>query len=72
MSWTVDRKDPLTRSKGDEVIVLMFADETGRALALGWVYAVEMKSLWKPTFNLAHKVAIYYGDIKRLVRPFGT
>lgn len=71
ISWTIDRTDPLLDGgDGSEIIVLMFAEESGRAAAFGWVFACDVAELWKPTINLPHKLAIYYLDLLDVVQRF--
>lgn len=70
-SWTVDVSDPVFRQPSSrDVIVLMFANERGDVYSFGWVAALDVMRLWKPCFskNMAHKRAIYVGDLMGLVR----
>ena len=65
-SWTLDRGDPIWRTPTDQdVIFLMFATLT-QSFMLGFLYARDILDKWRDCFDtrLAHKIAIYYPDIK--------
>lgn len=72
-SWTADRHDPLVVSpKRDDIIIFMFADNSGICHAVGWVYAQEVQRYWKACVSehMKHKVAMYFKDMKHLIYKF--
>jgi len=70
-SWTVDKNDPIIQKpKPTDIIFLAFASANGRSLIHGHVLATRALPYWKPCVStfMAHKRAIYYNDIKALIR----
>lgn len=72
-SWTAARWDRIVTNPTEADIILLAYTEptTGETIRLGWVYALDVKDLWRPCFAkaLAHKLAIYFKDIKDVYRP---
>ena len=70
-SWTVDQNDPIIQKpKPTDIIFLAFASATGQSLIHGHVLASHVQPYWKACVStfMAHKRAIYYNDIKALIR----
>lgn len=66
-SWTFDKKDPLISNPSqDDIIILVMADNIGRSLVIGYLFASDMLGKYKPCKVLNHKVALYWPDIKTL------
>lgn len=64
-SWTCDKKDPIiTGPEEDDAIILVYANEQGEYEIVGFVWAMEVQNLWKPTAKLPWKVALYRPDIE--------
>lgn len=72
-SWIVDMKDPLcTNPAPEDKIILVYADsynDYAIGEVAGFVNAVDVKDIWKPTKKIPHKVAIYIDDIKGMIHP---
>lgn len=70
-SWTIDRKDPIIETPGSEDwFMLMVANDEGQSAFIGFVKADSAKPYWKNCISshMAHKRAIYYDDIKGLIK----
>ena len=70
-SWTVDQNDPIIQKpKPTDIIFLAFASATGQSLIHGHVLASQVQPYWKSCVStfMAHKRAIYFNDIKALIR----
>ncbi len=70
-SWTVDIADPVYKNPSlDDIIILMFSSPKAEVYYVGYIYAYEIRDLWKPCQNivLQHKRAIYYQDIIRFIK----
>lgn len=70
-SWTVDIDDPIFKNPSlDDIIILMFSSPYAEVYNAGYIYAYDVKHLWKPCQNivLQHKRAIYYQDIIKYIK----
>lgn len=62
-SWLFDRYDPLVvEPQSDQKIILVCANQDGKAYVLGHVCATDLAGLFGPSRKLPHKVAIWLND----------
>lgn len=70
-SWTIDVNDPVFKAPTrKDILMLMFASESGAVYSLGWVYAAQAHPLWRPcrSPHMQHKRALYLADVQNILK----
>jgi hypothetical protein len=73
-SWTIDINDPVYRRPSPtDILMLMFASDSGIVYVYGWVYAAQVQALWRAcrSPHMAHKRALYLSEVTPLVKGPG-